>query len=68
MFTPGFPLLSEPPSDIETGPTPDTQAGVGSEMMDLLHDLQSRQDAQQKSLGFSNQPRRELHLAPELIE
>ena len=50
MLTPGFPLLSESPSDIETGPTPDTQAGVGSEMMDLLHDLQSRQDAQQNHL------------------
>ena len=35
---PGCQLLREPPSAIETEPIPDNKTGVGSVIMDLLHD------------------------------
>ena len=38
VLPPSSPLLRESPSDVETGPTPDTQTGGGSEIMDLLRD------------------------------
>ena len=39
MSPAGYPLLREQPSEIETEPISDTQTGVDSDIMDLLHDL-----------------------------